>query len=446
MCKLQAEILGCGIIGGDPLCLFRTIRERADYQPPFDNMTISATMTPVDPIWKTIYVLARSQDFLNGGSRMASAIRSFDWSPSGLGEPDQWPLALKSVMRMALASKQPICLFWGPQLTLIYNEAYAPFLGDKESGALGLPFRKVWADIWEDLEPLVRRTLSGESICMEDMPLLMSRNCYAEPTWWTFFYSPVCDDAGQIAGLINFASETTKAFTARRDLNDNLEAAQLRIDKQDLVDRRQRVVQREMVHRIKNTLAMAMAIVSQTMRNSASMEDAGDTISNRIAALASAQEILTQENSDSAEVRSVVCNALAPLMNEEGRIVLDGPALSISAQQALGLSLAVHELATNAVKYGALSNDAGQVAISWGNDDAAFRFEWRESGGPAVKKPAQSGFGSRLTGRIVPSYFSGKARTQYDPSGVQFTLEGKIDRPRSQDPGEQVASSESSPR
>lgn len=102
--------------------------------------------------------------------------------------------------------------------------------------------------------------------------------------------------------------------------------------------------------------------------------------------------------------------------------------MEIAPQQALGLSLAVYELATNALKYGALSNENGKVDIVWTLDeDDRFALRWREAGGPAVRTPTRKGFGSRLTNQIVAAYFSGEGRTFYYSDGLVFELEGKYE-------------------
>ncbi len=117
-------------------------------------------------------------------------------------------------------------------------------------------------------------------------------------------------------------------------------------------------------------------------------------------------------------------------------MTIDGARLDLPSQAALGLSLAIHELATNAAKYGALSNETGHIRISWRHEaDDAFRFEWREEGGPEVVKPARRGFGSRLTNQIVPSYFDGSGETAFTPEGLRYVLEGTL-------PGETLPSSE----
>ncbi|MER0240107.1 HWE histidine kinase domain-containing protein [Fulvimarina sp. MAC8] len=187
---------------------------------------------------------------------------------------------------------------------------------------------------------------------------------------------------------------------------------------------RQRDIVTEMSHRMKNTLAMVQAIVTQTLRQSGSTEDARAAISARLTALARAQDVLVRPDADEVDIREVIESALGPHETAEGRFQLTGPAVMLGAQHALGLSLGLHELATNAAKYGALSTGEGHIEISWSNEP--FAFGWREIGGPPVSPPSRSGFGSQLVERIVASYFDGTAVLSFDPTGVAFRLSGKL--------------------
>lgn len=382
---------------------------------------------PQSEAWKDLPKAMPFRNCLAGDGRLAQKTRDFDWAATPLGASETWPTSLKSAVQIMLASKHAICLFWGPELNMLYNDAYAPFLGTKEPDALGKPFQVVWADVWDDILPLARSALSGEGIRMEDLPLLMTRNGYEEETWWTFSYSPLYDDEGNVAGLINIATETTKAFEAKRDINSDYADAKRLIAAKDRAERQQRVLQREMAHRIKNTLSMVMAIVSQSMRHASSMEDASIAIGDRVGALGKAQDLLRQSTYISADIREVVDGALRPHLDDSSRVVVAGPDVALPAQQALGLSLAIHELATNAAKYGALSNATGHVTLGWEHDaTGAFHLEWQEHGGPAVSKPMRKGFGSRLTNQIVASYFDGEGRTTFDTEGLRFVLSGTV--------------------
>ena len=138
-----------------------------------------------------------------------------DWTKTPLGDRAQWPPVLRATVELLLASKHGMMLAWGPDHTLFYNDAYAPFLGRKHP-AIGRPFAEVWSDIWADVEPLVQQALAGEAVWFEDFHLVMERNGYPEDTWWQFSYSPVHDDDGRIAGMLNVTSDTTGKVLAER--------------------------------------------------------------------------------------------------------------------------------------------------------------------------------------------------------------------------------------
>ena len=169
-------------------------------------------------------------------------------------------------------------------------------------------------------------------------------------------------------------------------------------------EERQRLLTHELEHRIKNTLAQVQAIVSQTLRGASSTSAADEAISSRLVTLGRAHDILTQANWAAAPIRTVVEGALAP-HDPGNRIRVEGPNLRLDAPMALSLSLALHELATNAAKYGALSSRTGQVHVTWEvvNQGTArnLRFRWEECGGPPVAEPTRKGFGSRLIERSL---------------------------------------------
>lgn len=170
--------------------------------------------------------MKRSVDCLVGGGNVGALMRNYDWRESSLGHPDCWPQPLRTVVAILLQSRFPMFVAWGDSLCLLYNDAYAEILGSKHPGAIGQRFWDVWAEIWSDVSPLVDTALSGEATYREDLPLVMNRKGYAEQAWFTFSYSPVCDDSGKVAGLFCAVSETTSKVLAERnlrELNDSLE-------------------------------------------------------------------------------------------------------------------------------------------------------------------------------------------------------------------------------
>ncbi|MBC7150365.1 MAG: PAS domain-containing protein [Rhizobium sp.] len=378
--------------------------------------------------WPTSPRGVPSGDFLTGCGASGEEIRHFDWGATSLGPIEGWPISLKTTVSLVLSSKQPMCFWWGRELLKFYNDAYVPMLGQRAGKALGRPFQEVWADVWDDVVPFVRSALSGEATWMEDMPLTMQRNGYPEETYWTFSYSPLYGDDGAIEGLLNIVTETTQAVADRAALLVAYERAQEHIRERAAHESELKLLNQELVHRMKNTLAMTQSIVTQSLRGSDSITDAIATVTARIGALSKAQDILTGSLRSAAGFEEIVSAALVPHRDRDDRFIISGVPIYLTAQQALGLSLAIHELATNATKYGALSLPEGRIEIRWSvGENGAFSFEWVEIGGPPVTAPERRGFGSRLTERIISAIFSGEGRMGFEPTGLTFRLAGRLD-------------------
>jgi signal transduction histidine kinase/ActR/RegA family two-component response regulator len=159
---------------------------------------------------------ASAPEFLAGGGEMGALMRAHDWSTSPLGPPDTWPPSLRAVVALMINSRYPMFVAWGPELAFLYNDGYRPIFGAKHPHTLGLPFREVWSEIWDDIWPLIERALAGEATFNEDLHLVMERNGYPEDTWYSFSYSPVRDESGQIAGMFCACTETTQKVLAER--------------------------------------------------------------------------------------------------------------------------------------------------------------------------------------------------------------------------------------
>jgi PAS domain S-box-containing protein len=188
-------------------------------------------------------------------------------------------------------------------------------------------------------------------------------------------------------------------------------------------DERQRLLLDELNHRVKNTLASVQSIALQTVRGAdpATFEQA---FMARIAALARAHDLLTSVSWEGALLSDVVGHTLAPYVADEGdgRVQLSGPDVRLNPNAAVSLTMAFHELATNAGKYGSLSTAQGRVDVAWKVDDparpSAVEIEWRESGGPPVSPPDRRGFGSRLVERGLAREFDGEVSLDFAPDGV----------------------------
>ncbi|KMO17283.1 PAS domain-containing protein [Methylobacterium platani] len=188
----------------------------------------------------------------------------------------------------------------------------------------------------------------------------------------------------------------------------------------------QEILNRELSHRLKNTLAMVQAIAMQTLRDATDPATAREALVARLVALGKAHDLLLTGEGESASLRAVLEGALAIHDDgRSGRFRLAGPPVACGARAALSLALMAHELATNAVKYGALSVPEGYVALDWTIADPAapvLSLRWQEHGGPRVTSPARRGFGSRLIARGLAGTVDGEVATLYPPEGVVCTL------------------------
>ncbi len=162
--------------------------------------------------------LTAPADFLAGGGELGAAIRAFDWAASPLGPPHGWPRTLKTCLSIMLASRQPIWVWWGPELINFYNDAYLSIIGGKHPHALGQPARKVWAEIWHQIQDRIDAAMRGEASYSEAELLVMHRNGYPEETYYTFSFSPVPDDEGGIGGLVCANTDDTDRVIGARQL------------------------------------------------------------------------------------------------------------------------------------------------------------------------------------------------------------------------------------
>lgn len=183
----------------------------------------------------------------------------------------------------------------------------------------------------------------------------------------------------------------------------------------------------ELRHRVKNTLALVVSIVDASLREAPDLTTGRKTANERLVALSQAHDMLTDANWSAATVPAVIEGVAASLSLPRDRLRVDSAPVRLGPRPALQLTLALHELATNSIKYGALSNGTGQVRMTCRvapSDDGAadFRFEWRETGGPPVTPPTRTGFGARLIERATAGEFRGTSKIDYAPDGVRWSL------------------------
>jgi PAS domain S-box-containing protein len=227
-------------------------------------------------------------------------------------------------------------------------------------------------------------------------------------SWLATHAQPLFDDAGQLTHLIGVSQIITerKRAEAHRQLLVN-----------------------ELNHRVKNTLAVVQGLAQQSFKDERVPSELRSAFEGRLMALAAAHNVLTRENWESAPLRQIVDDAVRPF--GPARFRTSGPDLRIEPKPAVSLALALHELATNAAKYGALSAEGGSVELDWTvqpGDALGFHLRWCETGGPAVAPPTHRGFGSRLIERGLAAELDGEVKMDYRPDGVCCDIRAPLDR------------------
>ena len=229
-------------------------------------------------------------------------------------------------------------------------------------------------------------------------------------TWWDIAVTPVNGDDGR----------PERILAVSRDISEL---------KQN--EARQNLLMQELAHRVKNTLAMVQAVATQTLRNAVSLEAAGEALGARLIALAQAHDVLIQGSWSSTDLRSLVAGAVK--LHGDGapdRFRVQGPDIILGARPGLTLGLMLHELGTNAAKYGALTTPNGHVEIAWDITRSGatehLHFRWEEVGGPPVTAPTRTGFGTRLIERSLTHSFDGTVSLTYPSTGAILTLEAPL--------------------
>lgn len=220
-----------------------------------------------------------------------------------------------------------------------------------------------------------------------------------------FVYQPIVGEDGAITGV----------FVQGHDVTE--EASLLR---------RQELLINELNHRVKNNLAIVQGLAAQSFRAIDPAGDARLVFDSRLKALAAAHDMLTERAWEPTSLRQTIERTIAAAAGEDAeRVDLEGPMVPLEPQHAVALAMAVHELSTNAIKYGALSNEVGRVRVTWHHDDEGMLvIDWTERGGPRVVVPSRKGFGTRLIERGLSAEVDGRAKIDFPPHGVhcRFTI------------------------
>ena len=230
--------------------------------------------------------------------------------------------------------------------------------------------------------------------------------------------------AGDLRTRADIPERHSEFYQLASTFNDMAQGLETREADLEEAVKSQKLLIDELNHRVKNTLAVVQALAAQSVRGAASTEEGLQSLNSRLSALAVAHDLLTEKHWQGTELSAVVSKVLAPHLPQEGkRIRLSGPRVELTPKQSISLSMAFHELSTNAVKYGALSNPNGYVDIGWRRKSpGAVEINWKERGGPTVAAPVRRGFGITLLESGLAQDLEGVVELKFDADGVQCRL------------------------
>ena len=231
----------------------------------------------------------------------------------------------------------------------------------------------------------------------------------------------------QTATLGLLAHQVMSQLDLRRAIAERDE----RLEVSRRIEQRQSLLVRELHHRVKNTLATVQALVGATGRSTGSFDEFYRSFSNRVTSLAKTHNLLTEDYWQTAPLREIALNELKPFTESRvPRFMLIGPPLELAADLAVPVGMALHELTTNAIQYGALSVPTGYIQIRWNvvETDVGRRLhlEWREFGGPPVSEPQHQGFGAMLLERVLPMQCNAEVEVHYDSAGLRFRMDAPL--------------------
>jgi two-component sensor histidine kinase len=465
-----------------------------------------------------------------GEVEMASLIGQLAWGETAIGPAEAWPQCLKTIVDLITSSPLAMIVLWGPSLVQIYNAGYAKILAAKHPSALGQPTRECWPEVWEFNAPIYEAVRRGEVRAFPKQGLTIERNGVAEEAWFDLTYSPVRNEAREVAGVLVTVIETTdqvrldaltqaaadqgahlrtlfqqapgfiammqgpdhvfefanpaymrlvggrpvvglpvrqviseaegrdffglldgvyhtgvpyRGFAMPIHLEGDLEPSFLdfvyapafgpdgaitgvfleghEVTERVRADERHALMAAELSHRIINTLSTVQAIARLTGKSTDSVPAFVAAFTVRIDAMARTHGLLTEAAWRPVKVREVFALELAPYIGDHGQVALTCDNIAIDADTALNLSLIVHELLTNASKYGALASPGGRLTLRCERTARGATMTWVERTPTPVIDSGRKGFGTTLIARLAKS-LGGDAELDLQPDGMRAVV------------------------
>lgn len=351
---------------------------------------------------------------------MGRRIREFDWEATPLGVIESWPSWLGFAVDLMLASGLPTAIHVGPEAITLYNQAASQYLGEKHPAALGWPLFEIHADLRARWEATLMSVLAGNTLTTTEPRSWFDPDVNAPIRNFTVSAAPLRDDAGAV----------TAAWVVFVDTSEE----RLRIAL--AVEERQKLLIGELQHRTRNLLAIVQTLVDRTLRSTTDLAHVRVELTGRLQALSRVQSLLTNKSdSDPVPLEQILMNELAAHGVEPSnaqRVLIRGPSdVALPAGKVQVMMMAVHELATNALKHGALKEANARLYIEWWRMRAAdgsdwIHLTWHEQG-VAIADPAagtsRHGLGRDLIERALPFQLGGRSSFVLTEDGLLCTIE-----------------------
>lgn len=318
-------------------------------------------------------------------------------------------MTAKYLHQLFMKAPNFMCVLQGPDhVFAMANRKFSDLAGGREflNRPLGEAFPELVGQEWFAILGRVFRT--AEAFSDRKMRIFMQNhdNGAIDEYFLDVACQPVLDEKGAV----------TSVFVEGSDVTGQARSEQ-----------RQALLIRELHHRVRNTLATVQGVMNTTAKTSATIEEFQEAFAGRIASLAKTHSVMTEEMSQSVSFKQLLIQELSSHCEDYGRrISLVGPAVDLPSQIAVPIGMAIHELTTNAVKHGALSNESGRIAIEWSlinlTHGGGLLCEWKETDGPAVTPPVSEGFGTMLLERVLAQQIKAEVHGVYDPQGFRLRM------------------------